>query len=312
MTRPRWLTWRRAQLLAGAAVLVLLVAKLGTGPFVEGLHAVDGWSLLAATAITVPTTVCVAWRWRLVAGGLGLDLPLRTAVAASYRSQLLNTTLPGGVLGDVHRGVRHGRDVGHTGRALRAVAWERFAGQAAQVAVAVPVLLLMPSPIRSSMPAGLIVGAVVLVALVLVVPVTVPVLRSDARALVIGGAVPGAVLLSVLAVVGHLAVFLLAAHAAGVEASPGQLLPLALLVFIASAVPANIAGWGPREGVAAWAFGAAGLGASVGVTTSVVYGVLVLVASLPGVAVLVVDTVRRRREPDTVADLEGLEGAARG
>lgn len=312
MTRPRWLTWRRAQLLAGAAVLVLLVAKLGTGPFVEGLHAVDGWSLLAATVITVPTTVCVAWRWRLVAGGLGLDLPLRTAIAASYRSQLLNTTLPGGVLGDVHRGVRHGRDVGHTGRALRAVAWERFAGQAAQVAVAVPVLLLMPSPIRSSMPAGLIVGAVVLVALVLVVPVTVPVLRSDARALVIGGAVPGAVLLSVLAVVGHLAVFLLAAHAAGVEASPAQLLPLALLVFIASAVPANIAGWGPREGVAAWAFGAAGLGASVGVTTSVVYGVLVLVASLPGVAVLVVDTVRRRREPDTVADLEGLEGAARG
>ena len=115
-----------------------------------------------------------------------------------------------------------------------------------------------------------------------------------------------------LAVVGHLSVFLLAAHAAGVEASPAQLLPLALLVFIATAVPANIAGWGPREGVAAWAFGAAGLGASVGVTTSVVYGVLVLVASLPGVAVLVVETVRRRREPDTVADLEGLEGAARG
>ncbi len=50
----------------------------------------------------------------------------------------------------------------------------------------------------------------------------------------------------------------------------------------------SVGGWGPREGVTAWAFGAAGLGASQGVTTAVVYGVMVLVATLPGAAVLVV------------------------
>ena len=49
----------------------------------------------------------------------------------------------------------------------------------------------------------------------------------------------------------------------------------------------NIGGWGPREGVTAWAFSAAGLGASLGVATAVVYGVMVFVASLPGAAVLV-------------------------
>ena len=38
----------------------------------------------------------------------------------------------------------------------------------------------------------------------------------------------------------------------------------------------------------AWVFGAAGLGAGRGVATAVVYGVMVLVASLPGAAVLVV------------------------
>ena len=47
----------------------------------------------------------------------------------------------------------------------------------------------------------------------------------------------------------------------------------------------SVAGLGPREGVAAWAFGAAGLGAQQGVATAVVYGVMVLVASLPGAAV---------------------------
>ena len=49
----------------------------------------------------------------------------------------------------------------------------------------------------------------------------------------------------------------------------------------------SVGGWGPREGVTAWAFGAAGLGVQRGVTTAVVYGVMVFVACLPGAVVLV-------------------------
>jgi hypothetical protein len=55
----------------------------------------------------------------------------------------------------------------------------------------------------------------------------------------------------------------------------------------------NIGGWGPREGVTAWAFAAAGLGASRGVATAVVYGVMVLVATLPGAGVLLASWGRR-------------------
>ena len=72
------------------------------------------------------------------------------------------------------------------------------------------------------------------------------------------------------------------------------MLPLALLVLLAAALP-NVGGWGPREGVTAWAFAAAGLGASLGVATAVVYGVMVFVASLPGAAVLVAAWVVRAR-----------------
>jgi glycosyltransferase 2 family protein len=47
--------------------------------------------------------------------------------------------------------------------------------------------------------------------------------------------------------------------------------------------------------VTAWAFAAAGLGASLGVATAVVYGVMVFVASAPGAAVLVAAWVQRNR-----------------
>ncbi len=106
MTRSSWL-----RLLAGVAILGVVVWRVGTGPFVDGIRSVDARSLLVASLIALPTTLCAAWRWRLVARGLGVPITLPAATAAYYRSQFLNTTLPGGVLGDVHRGLSHGREV---------------------------------------------------------------------------------------------------------------------------------------------------------------------------------------------------------
>jgi uncharacterized membrane protein YbhN (UPF0104 family) len=99
-------------------------------------------------------------------------------------------------------------------------------------------------------------------------------------------------LTSTVAVGGHAATFLIAARTAGAAAPVSRMLPIVLIAFAATVLP-NIGGWGPREGVAAWVFGAAGLGAQRGVATAVVYGVMMLVASLPGAAVLVVAWFRR-------------------
>jgi len=102
-------------------------------------------------------------------------------------------------------------------------------------------------------------------------------------------------------VVGHAVTFLVAARTAGVTAPLSRLLPLVLLALLAMSLP-SIAGWGPREGVTAWVFAAAGLGASLGATTAVTYGVMVLAAYLPGALVLVVEwSPRRTPAPRTEA-----------
>jgi uncharacterized membrane protein YbhN (UPF0104 family) len=263
--------WRWVHVAVAAATLAVLVWRVGPGPFLDGLRAVDGWALAAASGLAVLTTVCCAWRWRIVARGLGADLPLRTAVAAYYRSLFLNVTLPGGVVGDVHRGFSHGRDTSDVGRGLRGVVWERSAGQIVQIVLTVAVLLLLPSPVHAVVP----LVALGLIALAVGVALAVRVREWPAIAFA-----------SALVVAGHAATFLIAARSAGVTAPPSEMLPLALIAMQAAALP-NVGGWGPREGVTAWAFAAAGLGASLGVATAVVYGVMVFVASLPGAAVLV-------------------------
>jgi uncharacterized membrane protein YbhN (UPF0104 family) len=317
MSRTAW-AW--ARFVGPVATLAVLVWRLGTGPFLEGLRTIDGPALAAAAGFAVLTTVCCAWRWKIVAGGLGFDLPLPTAVAAYYRSLFLNVTLPGGIVGDVHRGISHGRDVSDIGRALRAVAWERSAGQVVQVVLTVVVLLALPSPVQSSMP--LVAMVVVLVALGVVLVARVrsdddrsawtrvrsAVARDIRDGLLAGRAWLGISLASALVVGGHAVTFLIAAGTAGTNVPLFQMLPIALLVMTAMALP-NVAGWGPREGVSAWVFGAAGLGAGRGVATAVVYGVMVLVASLPGAAVLVVAWLRRVR-PSGRTEPPLREGAA--
>ena len=317
--------WACIRVLGGAAILAVLFWRLGTGPLLDGLRTISGWSLAAAAGVALVTTVCWAWRWSLVARGLGVAVPLRAAITAYYRSQFLNSALPGGVLGDVHRGLQHGRDTGDVSRGLRAVGWERLAGQMVQVVLALIVLLVLPSPVRSSMPAVLAIAVLCVVGAVGLIRARPPhgtsrwarTLRTastDVRAGLLAPRTRAAILLSsVVVVAGHMTTFLIAARTAGATASSLQLLPLAMLVLLAMTVPTNIGGWGPREGVAAWLFAAAGLGAAQGLAVAAVYGVLVLVASLPGAAVLAITSLGSGSRASTRAagsQSEGLAGKA--
>jgi glycosyltransferase 2 family protein len=318
MSRPWWRWGRR---FAAAALLGALVWRLGMGPFVEGLRVVDARAIAAAVGITMVTTVCSAWRWQLVSRGLGATISLRDAVPAYYSSQFLNTVLPGGVLGDVHRGIGHGRAVGDVGRGVRAVAWERSAGQAVQITLTVAVLLAMPSPAR---PLAAVAALGVLAAGTAVLLLgrlqsgtepgrvrrLVDAVAADLRAgFLTGRAWVGIVLASAVVVAGHTATLLVAMRVAGSAESLSRLLPLALLMLLAMSVPMSIAGMGPREGAAAWTFGAAGLGAAQGVTVAVGYGVMAAAATLPGAAMLL---LARRRGRWQVSTALPPAGAATG
>ncbi|HZG91240.1 MAG TPA: lysylphosphatidylglycerol synthase transmembrane domain-containing protein, partial [Pseudonocardia sp.] len=140
-TRPT--PWLR--LLVGIGIIIGLVALLGGDAFANGLAVIGPASIAAALAIGLLTTVLGALRWWLVARRVGLQLRVRDAIAEVYRATFLNAVLPSGVLGDVDRAVRHGRDSGDTARSARAVVLERTAGQVVLIGVACIVLPTQPA-----------------------------------------------------------------------------------------------------------------------------------------------------------------------
>jgi GTP cyclohydrolase II len=302
---------------AGVIVLWFLVRQLGAAPFEDGLRAVTWQAVLAAVTLTVLTTVCSAWRWRVVARALGADINLPGATGAYYRSLFLNSVLPGGILGDVHRAVTQGRRAGDVSQGVRPVAWERLCGQVIQAVVTAVVLLTLSSPVRPALPYVLAGIAGVAGCAVLVVRVaarrgqsrparTARAIAADLRrGLLVAGVWPQVTLASLLVVAGHTATFVIAARVAGCTAPLGELIALLMVVQIAAGIPLSIGGWGPREGIAAWAFAAAGLGAANGVAIATLYAVLMLAAVTPGAGLLLGDAVRRRRGP-------GHSGESRG
>jgi len=192
-------------------------------------------------------------------------------------------------------------------RGLRAVAWERLCGQVIQAVVTAVVLLTLASPVRPALPYVLagIVGVAACAALVVggaarrgrsrPARAARAIVADLRRGLLVPGVWPQLTLASLLVVAGHTATFVVAARVAGCTAPLGELIALLMVVQIAAGIPLSVGGWGPREGIAAWAFAAAGLGAANGVTVATLYAVLMLAAVAPGAGLLLRDAVRRRR-----------------
>ncbi|NLP83361.1 flippase-like domain-containing protein [Microbacterium sp. CFH 90308] len=298
----RWQPWARAA--AGLAILAAILAVTGAEPFLRGIASVSAPAIAAAALLAAAATAAAAWRWRVLAGRLGLRLGWGQSVAAYYRSQFLNTVLPGGVVGDVERAITHGRRLDRVAQATRAVVAERTAGQVVQLALAIVVVAAIGFAAYAPAMAVLLGSLGVVVALAAIGMLSGRVRRAVVRELGIlreafrtVGTVLAVVAASVIVVTAHVLTFVVACAATGVVASPEQMTLAAIAAVLASSLPLGIGGWGPREGAAAWAFSAVGLGATAGITAATAYGVLVMIALAPGALIVAASLLRRRHVP---------------
>ncbi len=137
--------------------------------------------------------------------------------------------------------------------------WERSEWAGDEV-LTVIVLLVAPSPVRSSLPAILagVVGMVVCAALLVWAAgrrgrsrpaAAARTIVDDVRHRLLAREVwPQLTLASVLVVAAHTTTFVIAARIAGSTAPMGRLVALAMLVQTAMVIPLSVGGWGAREG----------------------------------------------------------------
>lgn len=289
--RSRHLIAAGAQALITAGLLAALITHFGGGPFSDAIASVRPSALLGALALGAAGALLQGLRWRIVAAGLGDQMPRRSAVARCYEAAFLNAVLPGGLVGDAMRAVR--RRVTHDatwGTSLWSVVGERLCGTVIALTAAAAGLTLVDTRLAA------LVGLAALV---------VTIIASRALRGLSARDTWGVWALSAAGWTAYLALFFLAARGVGADLPAGSLAGLGAITVGGMSIPVNLAGWGPREGAAAFAFDAYGAGGALGLATSVSYGLLALVSVLPGGALLLLGTVRggRRREQQFGADV---------
>jgi uncharacterized membrane protein YbhN (UPF0104 family) len=302
---PRVRHWIYAlKVLTSLALLLLVASSVDFGAALGTLLGADPLPLLLALGLVQVQIVLSAVRWRFTAARLGQPMALDHAVAEYYVASLLNQVTPGAMAGDLLRAFRAGRGPAGEGgfrRSLLAVVLERLSGQVAFFLVAGAGLALWPWAIGTPMPGALVAtaaGSAVVVGSVFAAPPLgarfggkVLGLRSRRlveaakTALFKRGAVLFQVPVSLVIVISYVATFVLCAAAIGPTPplAAAIVVPLVLLTML---IPVQVGGWGVREVAAAVLWPLIGMTAEAGVATAVLYGLVVLVGSLPGAVLL--------------------------
>ena len=297
---PKWI-WPIVQLAIAVALLALLW-RAADGPAAARRLATANWPWLAlAVAVLTLQTILSALRWRLTATQLGMSFGAGHAIREYYLAQIVNQSLPGGMIGDAGRAYRARAQAGLMASG-QAVVIERLVGQIAMfLTMAATFLATSLVPGGFDWPRWLAVPVAGLVLAGLALPLGLwaatllkgPVGRSAASAWrLLGRAVAdrrvlrGQVTLSVGTTVCNLAAFAFCAHAVGVELSLTAIAALVPLILFTMLIPISVSGWGLREGAAAALLPLAGASASGGLASSVAFGLSFIVAVLPGLIFL--------------------------
>ncbi len=292
--------WQGAASLLALGALVWL---LRPGALLERLVALDLRFALAAVLCAVLEFFVLAARWRFVARCLGLPLGFAAALAEYFLSALLNQVVPSGIAGDALRAVRHARQVerdsgeSETRRVVLALLLDRASGQLALWLFALAALrgwwpviaahIRSPGPLAVALAALLAASALLLVAFARARWGKLRDLSSDAmRALFAPRNLIVHLPLSALLVSMHVAVFCLCAFALGSPLDLSSALKVVPVLLLVSTLPAFFAGFGVREAAAAGLYQLLGLPAAEGAVVALVFGLVGVVASAPGIYAL--------------------------
>jgi uncharacterized membrane protein YbhN (UPF0104 family) len=315
---PGWAV-RLSQVLVAAGLLALLWRAADGPEAARSLVEADWrWLALAFAALNAQT-VLSALRWKLTASQFGITINARKAIGEYYLSQIVNQSLPGGMIGDAGRAVRSRGQAGLLA-AGQAVVFERLAGQ-----IAMFTLLAVAFAATFAIPGGLDWPSWLAtpVAIVLLAGISLPVIAQVAthlpgkigramhgagaalvHALAARSVLPGQVVLSIGTTFCNVAAFAFCARAVGVDLGLAEAAALVPLILFTMLVPISMSGWGLREGAAAALLPLAGATASGGLAASIAFGLTFVASVLPGFVVLWLSPRATERESEHPAAID--------
>lgn len=265
------------------------------------------WAGLAAVAGMAGVTLISALRWWLILRAIGTPLPLGRTTALMFTGSFFTQVLPTSVGGDAVRIWQVTRDGLPFDRAFVGVTLERVSGLLAVVLMtAAGVLWLGPAIDQPALRLLLLAALPVLLAglallclldrlpgkldrrlrrlsLLSRVARLLDIMAADSRRVLLGQPLSlHLLLLSTAAQLCSVLTVLALAQGFGLGLGWAEALAVVPAVILITFIPLSFAGWGVREGASVVMLGFVGVGADHALAISVLFGLALLTATLPG------------------------------
>lgn len=299
--------WRRHRwtvLKLGVSVgLVAAVASFyditGLAARLRDLRPVPALSCVATLFVQV---LVVAYRWRTLTRACAIEAPWLRLLRFTFVGQFFSQLLPSTVGGDAVKGWLLFRDGAAPRRVVLSVLADRVIGV---ISLLLLVVLILQTPRATALAEAVTLSLLAVLAagtagtaLLLGLPALAGnrYLRWPIAAFVIelavvlraalGGCLRAARLLGMglLVHVCSIVAAVCAARAVGLSLDPGVLAVVFPIAMLSATIPVSIGGWGVREGVLVGLLGTYGVPAEGALALSIVFGVALALASLPGAA----------------------------
>ena len=255
------------------------------------------WFAIATLSIACLVGPLSAWRWMLVMRAQGAAMRFPRALSLVLVGWFFNQFVPSGLGGDAMRAWGARSDGAGWEAAIHGVFLDRLLALAAMVAIVAvgwPILApLLAAPGSRAGVASVMAASVAGLLLLMVLDrlhlekafprlARVTGVARASRAVFLSRLAPAAIMLAAST---HLAlggVVWLLARSLGMDLPLVAVLVLMPLVLLVAMVPVSIAGWGVREGVMIIAFSLLGVPTAPAFALSVLFGLSLLIAALPG------------------------------
>jgi len=256
------------RVLAGAALLALVIWYVDPRSLARSLAGVDPWLFSAAVGVAILSNVVSALRWSAIAHRLGLVSSTRNTLLMYARAITANMMLPGSLVsGDVLRSYQLSR----LGNPLPMSAWSVFLDRFSGLWILCAMSALAALGLGYWGYAAILAAAFVLPLL----PIPLPNNLQDARPILLRSAWYSCVV-QILAA-GTLWV---CGQSIGLSVSYALMLAAAAPIFIMAALPIGVAGFGAREAAAVAVLGVAGVPAEQAFLVGLLYGLAAVVQGI--------------------------------
>ena len=244
--------------------------------------------------LSVMQYILSAYRWMYISKYTNLNITFKDSLKFYYISSFMNNILPGGIVGDIFRVYHHAenkREIMKLGKSFQSVIFERLSGQ-----IMLFIFFIFSLSLYFILNEKYLAFLYVFLPLLVIFFLVKYIFRLKLNSYLISRSFgqnffkvfTGEVfwrhtILSFFVVASYILIYIISAKSLGISIDYFAFLVFSPIILFSMTLPVSIGGWGVREFTALLISFLLGLSASASISVAIMYGVLNLICSMPGI-----------------------------